>query len=615
MKRTLIVISVMLVVLVLLVACGGKDSTTEKEIFTTEDNNVEKPATTTQVTKPVATTARPMATTASPTHTEETPNINAKPSEGLQYEYSAKSEGFYVSGMGTCQDSDVVIPKTHYDMPVIGIGWHAFRSTNIRSIVIPDTVTVIESNAFERCEKLTSVYIPNSVTKIESDAFLRCTALTSITIPSSVTEMGGLFSWCTNLKSATILANVEVLPSYMFSQCWNLTSVTLPSTLTMIDGRAFDDCRVLPSVVIPEGVTHIGERAFEDCYKLSSIQLPNSLCDYDYSAFLNTPLLGSDRLENGLLYLGNHLVYVEDDVIKCDIKHGTISIGGSAFEGGSIINITLPNTLKAIGQKAFASCNNIKTITIPQSVTYMGNQVFRDCDNLETVYCEATSQPSGWDEKWEGWEAEFEIVWAENSSETTPDSDKAYYDSVFAPHNYQNFTSKLIYTINYASEGETTPATSLEQTIRCAGGKICIEQIITSQTEKTRVIYYFETVNGIEKAYTLIADQKWVECNVRSEEFMPWDMLKFDYDFFTKTQNGFTVKEEYDIKFAKAFSTLTIFPPNVIVENDTVYTVTNETLSSVNISIEVIASVTEIITLQQTFTDYGTTVVESPPSK
>ena len=67
----------------------------------------------------------------------------------------------------------------------------------VTDLVIPDSVTSIESYAFWGCTGLTSVTIPNSVTSIGSYAFLECTGLASITIPDSVTSIGyGAFDDC-----------------------------------------------------------------------------------------------------------------------------------------------------------------------------------------------------------------------------------------------------------------------------------------------------------------------------------------------------------------------------------------------------------------------------------
>ena len=55
--------------------------------------------------------------------------------------------------------------------------------------IIPDSVTSINSQAFEDCSGLTSISIPDSVTSIGNNAFFGCSSLTSISIPDSVTSI------------------------------------------------------------------------------------------------------------------------------------------------------------------------------------------------------------------------------------------------------------------------------------------------------------------------------------------------------------------------------------------------------------------------------------------
>ena len=77
--------------------------------------------------------------------------------------------------------------------------------TGLESIVISDSVTVIEGNAFSGCTSLQSIEIPDSVTKIGLMAFWRCSSLQSIVIHDSVTEIGfAAFGHCTSLQSITI---------------------------------------------------------------------------------------------------------------------------------------------------------------------------------------------------------------------------------------------------------------------------------------------------------------------------------------------------------------------------------------------------------------------------
>ncbi len=66
--------------------------------------------------------------------------------------------------------------------------WYSERKT-IKSIILPNVLTSIGSEAFYDCTNLTSVTIPNSVTSIGQLAFSGCTSLTSVTIPNSVTSI------------------------------------------------------------------------------------------------------------------------------------------------------------------------------------------------------------------------------------------------------------------------------------------------------------------------------------------------------------------------------------------------------------------------------------------
>ena len=82
------------------------------------------------------------------------------------------------------------------------------RNQNIKSYVIPSSITSIGDRAFSGSDSLSEIVIPPSVTSIGDGAFLGCRSLSEIVIPSSVTSIGkGAFCFCNfpdNLKQELI---------------------------------------------------------------------------------------------------------------------------------------------------------------------------------------------------------------------------------------------------------------------------------------------------------------------------------------------------------------------------------------------------------------------------
>ena len=159
-----------------------------------------------------------------------------------------------VCGIGTCTDSDIVIPSVAPNgMPVAVIEDFSFEyCDSIETVVIPDSVVRIMNNAFTGCENLNSVTLPDSIRVISSNAFSSCHSLESIVIPEGV----------------------EVIRSNTFGSCTSLRSVTLPNSLREIYHDAFNNCTSLENIVIPQGVEVIGPGAFADCTSLTSLTIP-----------------------------------------------------------------------------------------------------------------------------------------------------------------------------------------------------------------------------------------------------------------------------------------------------------------------------------------------------
>ncbi|MGN1318558.1 MAG: leucine-rich repeat protein, partial [Lachnospirales bacterium] len=73
---------------------------------------------------------------------------------------------------------------------------------NLKSISMPEGLTILGAFAFGNCRSLTSVVIPEGTTYIEAYTFGACTSLTSVKIPKSVTYVSdAAFSGCTDLTT------------------------------------------------------------------------------------------------------------------------------------------------------------------------------------------------------------------------------------------------------------------------------------------------------------------------------------------------------------------------------------------------------------------------------
>ena len=147
-----------------------------------------------------------------------------------------------------------------------------YQLTSLNTIVIPNSVTSIGTNAFSFCSGLKTVTIPNSVTSIGTNAFSFCSGLKTVTIPNSVTNIGSsAFEDCTELKTVTIGNSVTDIGDEAFSSCFNLTEVSIPNSVTSIGDEAFYFCTDLKTVTIGNSVKSIGDKAFYHCSSLEHV--------------------------------------------------------------------------------------------------------------------------------------------------------------------------------------------------------------------------------------------------------------------------------------------------------------------------------------------------------
>ena len=158
---------------------------------------------------------------------------------------------------------------------------------NLSTVTLPNTLKEIASETFGGCTKLTAISIPSSVKNIDYDAF-RSSGIKTIVLPDSITKVPtSLFAHCKHLVSVTFGNMVDTIGDGAFYHCDSLSRILLPNTLRYIGVVAFQDCATLDSISIPESVTGIGSYAFSNCFSLSSIKIPDSVKRLEGRTFMD----------------------------------------------------------------------------------------------------------------------------------------------------------------------------------------------------------------------------------------------------------------------------------------------------------------------------------------
>ena len=209
-----------------------------------------------------------------------------------------------------------------------------------------------------------------------------------------VTRVGynsyGAFIENNTITNVVISEGITSIGPNAFLSAHALRSVTIPDSLTLIDDCAFSDCIALTTVNFGKDsrLERIGRSAFDGCTALTSITLPDNLKGIGWLAFYQSGIW--NNAPNGFLYIGNWLTNHKGTVPRntnLAVRNGTVGIGDSmlyTLGSGSLVSVTLPNSLRYIGMGAFG-LSGLRTVTIPNSVLEIGNGAFGGSSSLTQV--------------------------------------------------------------------------------------------------------------------------------------------------------------------------------------------------------------------------------------
>lgn len=226
---------------------------------------------------------------------------------------------------------------------------------------IPDGVISISKHAFYNCLNLRKIVIPPSVKIIENNPFSNLPNLhIENNSPHFIFKDGALYN-----KTMTTL--------FYFEHGSRTSDLVIPEGVVIIGRHSFYNCQTIKTITIPESVKIIGYNPFTNS---SLTSLINHSPEYLYE---NDALYNKDRTE--LIFYSKtnpHKIFVVPDGVK--------KIGRSAFFGCSAIEkVIFPESVTSIERSAFANCLNLANVSIPESMVSLGEWAFVDCKRLEKI--------------------------------------------------------------------------------------------------------------------------------------------------------------------------------------------------------------------------------------
>lgn len=274
---------------------------------------------------------------------------------------------------------------------------HYLEYNENETLYLSDTIEEIYPAAFKSKDDIRTnikkIIIPNSVKQIGEYALNRCEFLESINIPDGVKILNMLFDYDNNIKNLELGKGISQLNScYLASNAkiyYNGTledfchiyfenSIFPPNSDFEFYYKDTKDEYVLAESIdleLPKDITYIYYGQFTSWNFLKSINLHSNVTNVEELAFYNCPNLIYNVYENAnYLGIGTNKYAILINVIDKDVS-----------------NVEIHPDTQIIQDGAFYACDYIESITIPSNVTQVNYAAFSACSNLKEIIFEENS--------------------------------------------------------------------------------------------------------------------------------------------------------------------------------------------------------------------------------
>lgn len=146
-----------------------------------------------------------------------------------------------------------------------------------------------------------------------------------------------------------------------------------------VGNYAFKGCVGIEKIIVSDGIEILGNGVFLNCRELKKVELPESLRCIGSTDETGCPkILGSQtKYEGAFEYSG-----LQEITVPNSVKY----IGENSFAGcGQLRRVVLPDKLKEIKENTFRWCKSLQEVVFPQELDAVRISAFEGCDDLQTV--------------------------------------------------------------------------------------------------------------------------------------------------------------------------------------------------------------------------------------
>lgn len=284
------------------------------------------------------------------------------------------------------EKTSIIVPDTINGTVPKSVSSEAFKGTDIKVIVLPDSITKLNKNAFNQCFELTSI-TAHGVEDVDIFAFYYCTSLTNVDMPNVTVVRRSGFEGCKKLESVNFNENVEEFYGSVFKgtgfkyayfpKVYNFQDTFADTPLVSADlpllywaSGAFENCYSLEHLYAPE-LEELGDSAFGNCVKLTEFVKEG---EYDLTKI---KVLEANAFADSY--------FKEIELPYVDVFDAGAS---GVFQRCHAEYISIPN-VKMLKSYTFNECKELKHINMPNyedTDRAVYANVFTDCLSLEELY-------------------------------------------------------------------------------------------------------------------------------------------------------------------------------------------------------------------------------------